>query len=86
MGKKLYRRLTIRECAAIQTFPDNFIFEYSQVAQGYKMVGNAVPVELRKLALKIKEDLRKLNNSSVNFSEKGTLLNLKSSQLELDIE
>ena len=51
------------------------------------MVGNAVPVEFaRKLALKIKEDLMKLNNSSVNFSEKGTLLNLKSSQLELNIE
>ena len=87
-GKKnLYRRLTIRECAAIQTFPDNFIFDYSQVAQGYKMVGNAVPVEFaRKLALKIKEDLKKLNNSSVNFSEKGTLLNLNNSQLELNIE
>ena len=58
-GKKnLYRRLTIRECAAIQTFPDDFIFEYSQVAQGYKMVGNAVPVKLAEIiALEIRKQL-----------------------------
>lgn len=46
-GKEdLYRRLTVRECARIQTFPDNFIFYYTKVSDGYKMVGNAVPVEL----------------------------------------
>lgn len=45
-GKEyLYRRLSVRECARIQTFPDNFIFKYTDVADGYKMVGNAVPVE-----------------------------------------
>jgi DNA (cytosine-5)-methyltransferase 1 len=38
-----YRRLSIRECARIQTFPDDFIFFYNNVATGYKMVGNAVP-------------------------------------------
>ncbi|MBU1885696.1 DNA cytosine methyltransferase [Patescibacteria group bacterium] len=44
-GKKhLYRRLSVRECARIQTFPDNFIFKYIDVADGYKMIGNAVPV------------------------------------------
>ena len=44
-GKEnLYRRLSVRECARIQTFPDDFIFKYSKVADGYKMVGNAVPV------------------------------------------
>ena len=41
-----YRRLSVRECARIQTFPDNFIFEYNNIADGYKMVGNAVPVKL----------------------------------------
>lgn len=42
----LYRRLSVRECARIQTFPDTFEFIYSDVADGYKMIGNAVPVNL----------------------------------------
>lgn len=41
-----YRRLTVRECARIQTFPDSFVFHYNSVHTGYKMVGNAVPVKL----------------------------------------
>ncbi|MBI5355315.1 MAG: DNA cytosine methyltransferase [Candidatus Aenigmarchaeota archaeon] len=46
-GKEhLYRRLSVRECARIQTFPDTFIFHYENVADGYKMVGNAVPPKL----------------------------------------
>ena len=46
-GKEpLYRRLSVRECARIQTFPDDFIFEYTDIAVGYKMIGNAVPVNL----------------------------------------
>ncbi len=58
-GKEdLYRRLSVRECAKIQTFPDNFIFYYGNIADGYKMVGNAVPVKLAEaVARKIKEDL-----------------------------
>ena len=46
--EKLYRRLSVRECARIQTFPDNFLFIYDNVADGYKMIGNAVPVEFAK--------------------------------------
>jgi len=42
----LYRRLSVRECARIQTFPDNFKFIYTDVKDGYKMVGNAVPPRL----------------------------------------
>jgi DNA (cytosine-5)-methyltransferase 1 len=59
-GKEhLYRRLSIRECARIQTFPDNFIFKYTDVGNGYKMVGNAVPVEFsRFLAVKINIDMK----------------------------
>lgn len=46
-GKEaLYRRLSVRECARIQTFPDSFEFFYSDIRAGYKMVGNAVPVRL----------------------------------------
>jgi DNA (cytosine-5)-methyltransferase 1 len=58
-GKEhLYRRLSVRECARIQTFPDNFIFKYNDIADGYKMIGNAVPIEFAyQIALKIKQDL-----------------------------
>jgi len=45
-AEDLYRRLSVRECARIQTFPDTFQFKYTDVANGYKMIGNAVPVRL----------------------------------------
>lgn len=45
-SEDLYRRLTVRECARVQTFPDDFKFIYNNVLDGYKMVGNAVPVNL----------------------------------------
>ena len=59
-GKEgLYRRLSVRECARIQTFPDNFIFYYTNIADGYKMIGNAVPVKFAEaIANKIMEDLK----------------------------
>jgi DNA (cytosine-5)-methyltransferase 1 len=58
-GKEnLYRRLSVRECARIQTFPDDFIFTYRDVANGYKMIGNAVPVNFAyHIAKKIYKDL-----------------------------
>ncbi len=53
-----YRRLSVRECARIQTFPDDFKFIYSDVSVGYKMIGNAVPVNLAfAMAARIREDL-----------------------------
>lgn len=39
-----YRRLSVRECARIQGFPDDFVFLYNDVNQGYKMIGNAVAI------------------------------------------
>ncbi len=54
-----YRRLSVRECARIQTFPDDFIFKYTNIADGYKMIGNAVPVKFAEhIANKIKSDLK----------------------------
>jgi DNA (cytosine-5)-methyltransferase 1 len=60
-GKEhLYRRLSVRECARIQTFPDDYIFHYSKLAAAYKMIGNAVPVRFAQaLAGKIEESLNK---------------------------
>jgi len=56
--KNKYRRLSVRECARIQTFPDDFIFFYEKISDGYKMVGNAVPVKLsEELAKEIKKIL-----------------------------
>lgn len=43
---ELYRRLSIREIARIQNFPDDFEFLYENLNDGYKMIGNAVPVKL----------------------------------------
>ena len=40
--KQGWRRLSVRECARIQSFPDNFIFNTS-TSSAYKAIGNAVP-------------------------------------------
>jgi DNA (cytosine-5)-methyltransferase 1 len=57
-NKDKYRRLSVRECARIQTFPDDFIFFYEKLSDGYKMVGNAVPVKLAEIiAREIKKTL-----------------------------
>ncbi len=54
----VFRRLSVREAARIQTFPDNFIFYYNNIANGYKMIGNAVPVKLAQaIAQKLKHIL-----------------------------
>ncbi|MDR2828006.1 MAG: DNA cytosine methyltransferase [Acholeplasmatales bacterium] len=56
--KNEYRRLTVKECLRIQTFPDDFILKYENIDDGYKMVGNAVPVNLAyAIAKQIKETI-----------------------------
>lgn len=61
-GKEhLYRRMTVREVARVQTFPDDFVFIYDDVNIGYKMIGNAVPVNLAyHIAVRIKETLKEI--------------------------
>lgn len=61
-GKEsLYRRMTIREIARIQGFPDTFKFIYSNTDDAYKMIGNAVPVNLAyEIAVAIKCALEKI--------------------------
>ena len=59
-GKEhLYRRMTVREVARVQSFPDDFKFIYDDVNYGYKMIGNAVPVNLAyHVAMQIKKTLK----------------------------
>jgi DNA (cytosine-5)-methyltransferase 1 len=74
-----YRRLSVRECARIQTFPDNFIFYYKNIIAAYKMIGNAVPVNFSyAIAQAIKEDLfsKKHTNNRPNYLPLQLSLNL----------
>jgi len=41
------RPLSVRECAKIQTFPDDWVF-HGSISSKYKQIGNAVPVLLAK--------------------------------------
>lgn len=57
-NERLYRRLSVREIARIQGFPDTFKFIYHDVNDAYKMIGNAVPVNLAyEVAVSIKQAL-----------------------------
>lgn len=52
------RRLSVRECAILQTFPEDFIFSGKNINVMYKQIGNAVPVLLAKhIAYCIKKEL-----------------------------
>lgn len=60
--EKLYRRMTIREIARIQGFPDSFKFIYDNSNDAYKMIGNAVPVNLAfEIATAIRKTLERLD-------------------------
>ena len=55
-----YRRMTVREVARLQTFPDDYQFIYEDVNYGYKMIGNAVPVNLAyHVAMAVRQTLEK---------------------------
>ena len=57
-SEHLYRRMSVREVARVQGFPDDFKFIYDEVDMGYKMIGNAVPVNLAyEVAIGIKKYL-----------------------------
>lgn len=52
--------MTVREVARIQTFPDDYVFIYDDVNVGYKMIGNAVPVNLAyHVAMQIRRTLER---------------------------
>ena len=51
------RRLSVRECAILQTFPDDFVF-HGAIGSMYKQIGNAVAVDLAyQIAKLIKKSL-----------------------------
>ncbi len=59
-SEHLYRRMTVREVARVQTFPDDFKFIYDKLDTGYKMIGNAVPVNLAyHVAMSLRDTLEK---------------------------
>jgi DNA (cytosine-5)-methyltransferase 1 len=51
----LKRRLTVRECARIQTFPDTFMFDGSTSSM-YRQLGNAVPCKFSEYLSTIFQD------------------------------
>lgn len=66
-NENLYRRMSIREVARIQGFPDDFQFIYKDTNTAYKMIGNAVPVNLAfEIALAIRKYLEG-NESEVDI-------------------
>lgn len=71
-GKEnLYRRMTIREVARVQGFPDDFKFIYEDTNSAYKMIGNAVPVNLAfEIAVAIKKYLEG-NGASVEIDNEA---------------
>lgn len=69
-AEHLYRRMTIREIARIQGFPDDFLFIYRDTNNAYKMIGNAVPVNLAyEIAIAIKKFLNGRGNEVVGIRD-----------------
>ena len=68
------RALTVRELARLQTFPDDFNFVYTNITNGYKMVGNAVPPLL---AEKIADQVNKSFKNIIDGKDGNILLESK---------
>lgn len=88
-----YRRLSVRECARIQTFPDSFIFEYEDIKDAYRMIGNAVPPRLGHVLAKAilaalantKLELKKESPKDKIVSEACTLVGYYKNDLHHDL-
>lgn len=67
-----WRRLSVRECARIQTFPDNFEF-LGAATHTYKQIGNAVPPVLGWHVARAVQNVL-LENSKVKLENKEQLV------------
>ena len=73
-AEHLYRRMTIREVARIQGFPDDFQFIYQNTNDAYKMIGNAVPVNLAyEIAVAIRLFLEGRGDEVIGIDDEGSL-------------
>jgi DNA (cytosine-5)-methyltransferase 1 len=61
-----YRRLSIKECAAIQTFPTDFEF-VGELGSQYRLIGNAVPPLLARI---IAESIKELEQKRIVVDNK----------------
>ncbi len=89
-----YRRMSVRECARIQTFPDSFKFVCPDITATYKMIGNAVPprlaCELAKSILKAMEmevinDAVKYQPRPISFEETPVLVGYFKNRKHLEL-
>lgn len=62
--KELYRRFTPREAARIQSFPENFILNPSEL-KSYKQIGNAIPPVLMWHIARSLQNLAEANNEDL---------------------
>lgn len=87
-GKEdLYRRMTVREVARVQGFPDDFKFIYTDVNDAYKMIGNAVPVNLAyEIAVAIKKVLTQPKDESTGDREEKSASNHEKDKLMTIVE
>lgn len=70
---ELERRLTVRECARLQSFPDEFVFPFAAMSS-MTQIGNAVPPILaHHVARAVAEHLARLDRGERNWeAENGT--------------
>ncbi|MEA5580208.1 DNA cytosine methyltransferase [Nodularia harveyana UHCC-0300] len=82
---KLNRRLTVRECARLQSFPDEFIFPYS-TQRNLTLIGNAVPPMLaHKVATSVNNYLNNLTKQNIRIPSNVRKLSSQPTQLELAV-